>query len=92
MNEVTQPTRRNRLIHIANLLAAHERATPLARRVLECRLCLMESELIRTAEDEVAATEGQSASLARGDHLKRQGRELAAPLLLAAEQDERSQR
>lgn len=65
MNEVAQPTRRDRLIYIANLLAAHERATPLARRVLECRLCLIESELIPAPQDEVAATEGRQE---RHDH------------------------
>jgi hypothetical protein len=59
MNEVAEPKRRDRLIYIANLLAAHERATPLARRVLECRLCLMESELIPALQEEVAATEGR---------------------------------
>ena len=59
MNEVARPTRRHRLIHIANLLAAHERATPLARRVLECRLCLIESELTPALQDELAAAEGR---------------------------------
>jgi hypothetical protein len=56
MKEVAQPMRRNRLIQIANLLAAHERATPLARRVLECRLCLIESELLPASRD-AGATE-----------------------------------
>jgi hypothetical protein len=58
VNEAVLPTRRDRLMHIAYLLAAHERATPLARRVLECRLCLIESELNLAPEDEVASPEG----------------------------------
>ena len=59
VNEVVLPNRRDRLFHIAYLLAAHERATPLARRVLECRLCLIESELNSAPEDAVASPEGR---------------------------------
>ena len=59
VNEVVLPNRRDRLFHIAYLLAAHERATPLARRVLECRLCLIESELNSAPEDVVASPEGR---------------------------------
>ena len=65
MNQRVLPTRRDRLIQIANLLAAHERATPLARRVLECRLCLIESELNSAPEDEVTSPEGRRE---RQDH------------------------
>ena len=65
MNEAVLPTRRDRLMHIAYLLAAHERATPLARRVLECRLCLIESELNSAPEDEVTSPEGRHE---RQDH------------------------
>jgi hypothetical protein len=57
VNQALLPTRRDRLLQIAYLLAAHERATPLARRVLECRLCLVESELNSALEDEVAPPE-----------------------------------
>jgi hypothetical protein len=57
MNEPAQTTRHNRLIHIANLLATHERATPLARRVLECRLGLLEAGLITAPEAEAASSE-----------------------------------
>ena len=52
MHELAQANRRERLIHLANLLAAHERATPLARRVLECRVSLLEAALIAAPEDE----------------------------------------
>lgn len=55
MFQVAHATRRERLIHIANLLVAHERATPLARRVLECRLCLLESGLTDAPEAEAAS-------------------------------------
>jgi hypothetical protein len=63
VNEVVLPTRRDRLIQIAYLLAAHERATPLARRVLECRLCLIESELNSAPADEVTSPEGRHERL-----------------------------
>jgi hypothetical protein len=63
MNEVARPMRHNRLIQIANLLAAHERATPLARRVLECRLCLVESELLPASRDAGATEVGSSLGL-----------------------------
>jgi hypothetical protein len=52
MHQLAQANRRERLVHLANLLAAYERATPLARRVLECRVCLLEAELIAAPEDE----------------------------------------
>ncbi len=57
MNEAVLPNRRDRLFHIAYVLAAHERATPLARRVLECRLCLIESELNSAPKDAAASPE-----------------------------------
>jgi hypothetical protein len=60
MNELSQTTRRDRLIQIANLLVAHERATPLARRVLDCRLALLESGLISAPEAEAASSEAAS--------------------------------
>jgi hypothetical protein len=52
MHELAEAKRRDRLIQFANLLAAHERATPLARRVLECRVSLLEAQLIATPDDE----------------------------------------
>jgi hypothetical protein len=53
--DIEMPMRRDRLVNIANLLAAYERATPLARRVLECRLCLIESQLISAPQDQTSA-------------------------------------
>ena len=55
MHEPAEAKRRDRLIQLANLLAAHERATPLARRVLECRVSLLEAQLNATPEDEPEA-------------------------------------
>jgi len=46
MNPIAQPTRRERLIHLAKLLAAHERATGAERAVLAFDIRRIEATLL----------------------------------------------